>query len=97
MQTTAKAAADLGVRFLNSVTKFIGVKMRHIFLTENDQIIDLVHVVAIEVISIDFEKGNYVDYMFSMGKVIRSSHATKESAVNEKWKAFEMMKATPTL
>ena len=71
--------------------------MRHLFLTNNDQIIDLVHVVAIEVISIDFEEGNYVDYTFSMGKVIRSSHETKESAINEKWKAFEMMKATPTL
>ena len=69
--------------------------MRHLFLTSNDQIIDLVHVVTIEVI--DFEKGSYVDYTFSMGKLIRSSHETKESAINEKWKAFEMMKATPTL
>jgi hypothetical protein len=64
------------------VTKIIGVRMRNLFLTSNDQIIDLVYVVAIEVISVDFEKGNYVDYTLTMGKVIRSSHATKDSAVD---------------
>jgi hypothetical protein len=68
--------------------------MRHLFLTTNDQIIDLENVIAIENISVDGDEFNYVDYTLVTGKVIRSIHKTKEGAIQEKWSAYEKMKTT---
>lgn len=89
---------QLATNWINiNADKLKEIIMRHLFLTSEDQIIDLVHVIAIEVISVDFEERNYVDYTLSTGKIVRSTHETKGNAIAEKWKAFEMMKATPCL
>lgn len=68
--------------------------MRHLFLSDNDQIIDLENVIAIEKISADGGKFNCVDYTLVTGKVIRSVHKTEEGAIKEKWAAYEAMKTT---
>ncbi|WP_211018230.1 hypothetical protein [Pseudoalteromonas sp. MMG006] len=67
--------------------------MRCLFLTANDQVIDLKNVIAIENIPVNHDEYNYVEFTLITGKVIRSTHKTQEGAIQEKWNAYEKMKS----
>ncbi|WP_419206000.1 hypothetical protein [Photobacterium leiognathi] len=59
------------------------------FLTDNDQVIDLEYVIAIEVQTVC--NAFIVEYTFINGKVIKSIHMDAELASKEKWAAFKLM------
>ena len=60
-----------------------------IFLTNNDQVIDLEYVIAIDVQ--DVCNVFVVEYTLINGKVIKSINMDSELASKEKWAAFKLM------
>ncbi len=62
--------------------------MTNIFLTEHDQIVNLVFVAAIEI----DDKFNVL-YHLNSGAILSSGHGDRESASAEKWEAFEQMRS----
>lgn len=69
-----------------------GDSLKNLFLTQRDQIIDLNFVIAIECGTFIENNKGFVDYSLSTGKTIRAVHETSEKAIEEKWKAYSILK-----
>ena len=64
--------------------------MPKLFLTECDQIIDLDYVAAIEIFD-GPGKSSSLQFHLATGVTVVSLHSCHESAVTEKWDAFQQM------
>ena len=62
--------------------------MPNLFLTADDKIIDLNHVIAIEITDAQV-KYSYVQFHLATGATIVSSHDSREHAIEEKWNAYQ--------
>jgi hypothetical protein len=66
--------------------------MANLFITTQDQIIDLDHVIAIEMASL-FDDAYQVNYHLTTGAIIHSRCSTDETASKEKWAAYQQMRS----
>jgi hypothetical protein len=65
--------------------------MANLFITTQDKIIDLDHVIAIEIANL-FDDIYQVTYHLTTGVIFHSRCSTDETASREKWAAFQQMK-----
>lgn len=65
--------------------------MKNLFLTCLDQVIDLDYVIAIEILD-EQSPFSLVNYHLTTGYVVSSRHKTRESAIAEKWSAYQQMR-----